>query len=175
MSLIKSKQERIRFFKFAFVGITGAIVDFGILNLFSLVLNFPLVLAQAISFVCAVLNNFLWNRYWTYPDSRSKAVSKQVLQFFIINIIGIAIRTPLIPWLDQIIGQMLSRLDLNLPVSNTVISQNLALAIAILIVLFWNYFANRYWTYNDVSIEEKTSNIERYQSPVNDVENREKL
>ena len=27
---------------------------------------------------------------------------------------------------------------------------NLALAAAVIIVLFWNFFANRYWTYADV-------------------------
>jgi len=31
-----------------------------------------------------------------------------------------------------------------------VISQNLALAISIIIVSFWNFFANRYWTYGNV-------------------------
>jgi putative flippase GtrA len=27
---------------------------------------------------------------------------------------------------------------------------NLTLAVAILVVMMWNFFANRYWTYNDV-------------------------
>jgi putative flippase GtrA len=27
---------------------------------------------------------------------------------------------------------------------------NGALAIAVLVVMMWNYFVNRYWTYNDV-------------------------
>jgi putative flippase GtrA len=31
-----------------------------------------------------------------------------------------------------------------------VMGENLTLAIAVLIVLFWNFFVNRYWTYNDV-------------------------
>jgi putative flippase GtrA len=32
----------------------------------------------------------------------------------------------------------------------TVIGHNAALAVAIGIVMLWNYFANRYWTYNDI-------------------------
>jgi putative flippase GtrA len=31
-----------------------------------------------------------------------------------------------------------------------VMGENLTLAIAVLIVLFWNFFVNRYWTYSDV-------------------------
>ncbi len=153
MSLFTSKKERIRFLKFAFVGVTGTIVDFGIMNLMSLVFGLPLVWAQAISFTIAVINNFLWNQFWTYPDSRSKAAHHQLIQFFMINLVGIAIRTPLIPWLDKIILNMLNNMQLNLPLTNSVISQNLALAIVIGVVMLWNYFANRYWTYSDVPVE----------------------
>jgi putative flippase GtrA len=153
MSIFSSKQERIRFLKFAFVGVTGTVVDFGIMNLMRLVFNVPLVWAQAISFTLAVFNNFLWNRYWTYPDSRSKAAHHQLIQFFLINLVGIAVRTPLIPWLNKLILNSLERFDFNLPLSNIVISQNLALAIVIAIVMLWNFFANRYWTYSDVPVE----------------------
>ena len=151
MSFISNKQERIRFLKFSFVGLTGTIVDFGFMNLLSLVFHLPLVWAQGLSFGLAVLNNFLWNRYWTYPDSRSKAIPKQLIQFVIINIIGILIRIPLVPWLDRQLFNMLQNMNLILPLPNNIISQNLALATAILIIIFWNFFANRYWTYGDVS------------------------
>jgi len=150
MNFIKEKQERNRFLKFAVVGLTGAVVDFGILNLLRLAFDMPLIAAQAISFICAVINNFIWNRFWTYPDSRTKQITKQLVQFFIINTIGILIRTPLITWLDQKILSLLDRDSFVFPISDMVISQNLALAIAILIILLWNFFANRYWTYNDI-------------------------
>lgn len=158
MSVFTSKKERVRFLKFAFVGVTGTIVDFGIMNLMSLVFGLPLVWAQAISFTIAVFNNFLWNRFWTYPDSRSKAAHHQLLQFILINVVGIAIRTPLIPWLDKIILNLLKGMALNLPITNDVISQNLALAIVVGIVMLWNYFANRYWTYSDVPVETEIQN-----------------
>jgi len=158
MSLIRNKQERIRFLRFSFVGITGAIVDFGVMNLLRLVFTMPLVWAQAISFVCAVINNFLWNRYWTYPESRTKSAPKQLIQFFIINIIGIIIRTPSVTWLDKKIFNLLSKTTISLPFENFVISQNLALAISIFIIIFWNFFANRYWTYSNVPSESKIEN-----------------
>ncbi len=162
MSLITSKQERIRFLKFAFVGVTGTVVDFGILNLLRLVFKIPLVWAQAISFTIAVVNNFLWNRFWTYPDSRSKKTSHQLIQFFIINAIGIIIRTLLIPWLDQMILILLENFDINLQIENYILSQNIALAVCIGIIMLWNYYANRYWTYNDVQIDESPSGSENH-------------
>jgi putative flippase GtrA len=152
MSLIADKKERIRFLKFSFVGITGTFVDFGVMNLMSLVFHLPLLWAQAISFTIAVVNNFLWNRYWTYPDSRSKRAPQQLIQFVLINLVGILVRTPLISWLNNIILNALNNAAIRLPVKDFVISQNAALAVSILIILFWNFFANRYWTYGDVPI-----------------------
>ena len=152
MSLIADKKERIRFLKFSFVGITGTIVDFGVMNLMSLVFHLPLLWAQAISFTIAVVNNFLWNRYWTYPDSRSKRAPQQLIQFVLINLVGILVRTPLISWLNNIILHALNSAAIRLPVKDFVISQNAALAVSIFIILFWNFFANRYWTYGDVPI-----------------------
>ncbi len=155
MSLINSRKERIRFLKFSFVGVTGTIVDFGIMNLMRLVFNLPLVWSQGISFSCAVINNFIWNRYWTYPESRKKDAPKQLIQFSLISLIGLVIRTPLVPWLDKIILNFLNSLNLSLPIQNFVVSQNLALAISIGIVTLWNYFANRYWTFNNISSSDK--------------------
>ena len=153
MSVLTSKQERVRFLKFLFVGITGAVVDFGIMNLMRIVVGLSLVWSQAISFSVAVINNFLWNRYWTYPDSRSKAPYRQLIQFFLINLVGILVRTPLVTWFDKLILNFLDKSSYSLPLENYIISQNLALTGAIGIILLWNFFANRYWTYSDVPKE----------------------
>jgi len=158
MNFITNKQERIRFLKFAFVGVTGTIVDFGLMNLLRLAFDIPLIWAQAISFTVAVFNNFLWNRFWTYPDSRSKAAHRQLIQFILINVVGIAVRTPLITWLDKVILGMLDRSTLSLPLENFVISQNLALALSVGVIMLWNFFANRYWTYSDVPVGAGTRN-----------------
>ena len=157
MSLLNSKRERIRFLKFAFVGVTGTIVDFGVMNLMRIVVGLPLVWSQAISFSVAVINNFLWNRYWTYPDSRSKAPYRQLLQFVLINLVGIIVRTSLVTWFDKLILNFLDKSNFTLPLENYIISQNVALTGAIAIVLLWNFFANRYWTYSDVPKENAPS------------------
>ncbi len=70
-------------------------------------------------------------------------------QFGLINIGGLLIRTPIIAGLENPIGMLAGKLGI--PVEPAVIvGHNAALAIAIGIVMLWNYFANRYWTYNDI-------------------------
>lgn len=148
--LLNNKKERIRFYKFLAVGIISSIVDFGLMNIFTLIFNLPLVSAQAISFIIAVINSFLWNHYWTYPESRTKSPIQKFLQFVVVNIIGIGIRTLSIPWFDKIIFRFLTNKNIDLLLSNQVVSQNLSLAIAVVIVMMWNFFINRIWTFNDI-------------------------
>lgn len=150
--IITNPQERTRFLRFAVVGTIGAVVDFGIMNLLTLFAMMAFIPASVISFTAAVISNFLWNRYWTYPDSRSKAISSQVIQFVVISVVGLAIRVPLLHWLESTLIDSFGKL---LPkgffLSARFMGHNIALGIAVLVVMMWNFFANRYWTYNDVS------------------------
>ena len=149
--LLHNERERIRFLRFAVVGIIGAVVDFGVMNLLVNLLSFQLVLAGTISFIAAILSNFTWNRYWTYPDSRSKPISHQLIEFLIVNILGLAIRIPVLTFLEPVMFRMVSWLPFSVPFFEPkFISDNITLAIAVVIVMFWNFFVNRYWTYSDV-------------------------
>ena len=151
-SVLSNPRERTRFLRFAAVGIIGAVVDFGTFNLLSSVVGLSAVVASVFSFMAAIISNFTWNRYWTYPDSRTKPIGHQLLQFTVVSLIGLAIRTPLIAVLAPLLTALFERLSF-LPigfVTAQLLGENLALAIAVIVVMFWNFFINRYWTYSDV-------------------------
>ncbi len=167
-------KEAERFLKFAVVGAIGFVVDFGIFNLLVgpfhelLAIGEPLndflvsvgfsparaaslapTFAGTISFIAAIISNFLWNRYWTYPDSRSKSTRRQFGMFFLVSVAGILIRVPIITFLHEPLSRLFSLIPaLNLYAVR--LGENAALAVAVVVVMFWNFFANRYWTYNDV-------------------------
>ncbi len=149
-SFLNNKKERTRFLKFVAVGVIGAIVDFGIMNLLTQKAGISLVWAGTISFISAIISNFIWNRYWTYPDSRSKSVKRQLSEFFIVNTIGVGIRTPIFAWLKDPLPNLFTDLPAWVPFDAEFLGYNMALAIAVGVVLFWNFFVNRYWTYADV-------------------------
>ena len=79
----KSKEVE-RFLKFAIVGGFGAVVDFATLNILQLTILPPsganeglhVALATGVAFTVAVISNFIWNRYWTFPDSRSRSIRR---------------------------------------------------------------------------------------------------
>ena len=164
--IISDPQERNRFLRFAVVGVVGAVVDFGIFNLLVGLVGIRALVASIISFLAAVISNFIWNRFWTYPDSRSKPIRHQLVQFGIVSMLGLAIRTGLFAWLEPLVillaGKGLAKIGLTL--SPVTIGHNLTLAICVGIVMMWNFYANRFWTYSDVS-----NNPENAKKPVSDL------
>jgi putative flippase GtrA len=90
-----------------------------------------------VSVSVAILSNFTWNRFWTYPESRTRKKRKQLPQFVLINIVGLLINNLIVVGLDALL----------VPHIGEPWSYNLAKAVAIGVVLFWNFGINRLWTY----------------------------
>jgi len=132
------------------VGVIGAVIDFGVMNLLTQLFNMPLVAAGTISFVCAVISNFIWNRYWTYPDSRSRPIASQLTMFFVVNTPGAMIRIPILHFTEAPLFNILNTAQRVSFLSPEFLAKNLTLALAVGIVMLWNFFVNRYWTYNDI-------------------------
>jgi putative flippase GtrA len=154
-------KEAERFAKFLVVGTIGFIIDFGTLTFLVEVVDLPgivsensqfsetvgLIIANTISFTLAVLSNFTLNRYWTYPESRGKRKRVQLPQFTVVSVIGLilnntilALTTPLFGWLIDTTPFLRGSIDGYIP----------AKILATVVVLFWNFFINRYWTYSNV-------------------------
>lgn len=149
-TILTNPRERTRFLRFMMVGVVGTVVDFGVSNLLIHTMAFSLVLAGTISFIAAVFSNFTLNRYWTYPDSRSKPIHHQLAQFSLVSIVGLGIRVVILAVIEPILYPIILKTPTLIPISPKVIADNLTLALAIAIVTLWNFFANRYWTYSDV-------------------------
>jgi putative flippase GtrA len=145
-----NRTELERFIKFMVVGAVGAAVDFGVFNLLNEVFGLLPEISGTVSFVTAICSNFAWNRCWTYPDSRTKPIRRQFIQFFVVNALGILIRLPIIALLRSPFGRFAGNLLALQPEQAQTLGNNIALALAVLFVMFWNYFANRFWTYSDV-------------------------
>lgn len=157
----KSKEIE-RFLRFAVVGVIGAIVDFGVLNILQLTILHPygpneslnVKLATGLAFSTAVTSNFIWNRYWTYPDSRSRHIGLQLVQFFFINAVGLGFRLIFVSSTYAMFGEFAHEILGDARLHGKAINQlgtNVAQGFSMVVVMFWNFFANRYWTYGDVN------------------------
>lgn len=140
------EREAERFFKFLIVGTIGFGVDFGLLTFLVEVIGLEPVVANTFSFSAAVVSNFTLNRYWTYPDSRSKRRRIQLLQFGMVSIIGLAINNLILFLLQHPFDALLRTVHAPPGLGGYIPAK----MVATVVVLFWNFFINRFWTYNDV-------------------------
>jgi putative flippase GtrA len=150
MMILNDARERTRFIRFAIVGSIGFSVDFLTFNLFRSGLGISAEVSSIFSFLVAVASNFIWNRYWTYPDSRSKPIIGQLVQFIIVNVAGLGIRTIVFILIKKPLVNLFEILPISLPLKAYIIGENLSLVIVVIIIMFWNFFINRYWTYGDI-------------------------
>ena len=142
MMLVSNRPaEFTRFLKFATVGGIGALVDFGVLNLLVLGFDIPKEYANIVSVSCAIVSNFTWNRLWTYPESRERPLHTQFGQFALVNLVGLGINQVVFLVTDAMIFG---------PLFPHPLDYNVAKATAILVVLFWNFFVNRRFTYKGI-------------------------
>ncbi len=138
----RKRKELKRFIKFGVVGAIGSVIDFGVLNILIFMVGWSSpqgkILANITSTSLAILSNFVWNRLWTFPESRQRNRTTQLVQFTIVNLIGLVINTGIFFVTDHYFYE--NYFSVNVAVQ-------LAKATAIGIILFWNFGANRLWTY----------------------------
>jgi putative flippase GtrA len=147
----RNRKEAKRFLKFMFVGALGAVVDFGTLNLLTHVFDVLVTVAGVISFALAVTHNFLWNRYWTYPESRNSPLLPQYVQFVVINATALLIRIPILALVPNPLINLLTSTGVASDAAKLV-GNNSALALAVGIAMFWNFFVNRFVTYRHIKV-----------------------
>ena len=139
LSIVPQNKEATRFVRFLTVGAVGTVLDFSILTLLKLA-GLPTLFANSISFTAGLLNNFTWNRLWTFGDSVKADWRRQLAQFTLVSLVGLALNNLIVLSLEGIFGAMLGSSQwAYLP----------AKVIATGVVVFWNYFANRTWTFKN--------------------------
>ena len=122
-----------RFVRFAAVGLSGVIVDMGLLYVLSdpTMLAWGLTRSKLIAAEMAILNNFFWNDRWTFRDLSAKqrgmkARLRRFYKFQLVCLAGVAINATLLNLQFNLLG-------MNRYVAN---------AVAIAAVTAWNFWLN---------------------------------
>lgn len=118
------------FLKYCIVGVTGTFIDLASLYVFVEYFLIPVIPATVISFLLAVTNNFIFNKIWTFK-SKSRNYRKLFIKFLIVSIVGLGLTITSMHVMVNLIG----------------IWYMFAKAITSLIVLTWNFLANKVWTF----------------------------
>ncbi|MFV8376351.1 GtrA family protein [Flavobacterium sp. LB1P62] len=120
----------IIFIKFGLVGFTGLAIDFCITWFCKEQLRLNKYVANSLGFSFAVVNNYILNKYFTFHNNDSHVVS-QFFSFLLISIIGFILNTILLYLLQK----------------NTKINFYICKVIVTIIVVVWNFSANKLYTF----------------------------
>jgi dolichol-phosphate mannosyltransferase len=130
-----------RFFRFGVVGFSGVFVNMAVFYLLRTVLGLGLTRSTILSAEVAIINNFLWNDFWTFGDvSRRQPGKRQrikrLIKFNIICLAGLIINVLIVNFLYYL-----------------KVNEYIALLIAIAIVIVWNFWVNLKlsWRVTDVN------------------------
>lgn len=130
-----------RFFRFGLVGFSGVFVDLGVFYLLRSQ-NLGLTSSAAISGELAIINNFLWNDFWTFADIASRQPGKRqrlrrLVKFNIICLGGLVLNVLIVNFFFNILG----------------INEYVAKLIAIAAVTLWNFWLNLKLSWRVTDIE----------------------
>lgn len=101
-----------QFIKCSLVGAINTAIDMGVfaaLVHFTEIFEGPTIKTFiTISFSCAVLNSFIWNKYWTFrsKSKNNKELLKQVILFIIIALVGWRIKIYTAGYVINTVGPM---------------------------------------------------------------------
>ena len=153
----EKRLEIVRFSKFLVVGTIGTVIDFGLFNLFHNVLGLHAVLSNTLSITASVVNNYTWSRYWVYPETKHQQGGRKFAQFVVVSLIAWALNTGILWSTDHwllggagLFAAPVASVATAIGMEHGVLSSNGAKVVATGIVLFWNFFVNRFWTFKDV-------------------------
>ena len=122
-----------RFVRFGVVGLSGVVVDMGVLFLLSdpSMLGWGLTRSKLIAAELAIINNFIWNDSWTFGDiaSHQRGFRHRLQRFAKFQLICLG-------------GLVLNTVLLNLQFNLLGMNRYLANAVAIGIVTGWNFWLN---------------------------------
>lgn len=134
-----------QFGKFLAVGVTNTLIDLGVLNF----LIFATTIASGvfysifnvISFTIAVINSFIWNKYWTFKENGKKKTKKEFIQFLIVSLIGLVINVGIASLIVNLIGPKLGLSD--------EIWANIGKLSAIFFSMVWNFVGYKFIVFKE--------------------------
>jgi dolichol-phosphate mannosyltransferase len=133
-SLMRRKGELCRLLKFISVGLSGVVVNEGVLWLLTEFARIPYYISSLVGIEASIISNFVLNYFFTFADRRTGKTGSfitRLLKFNVTCVAGAAIQYGLLLLFTSVF-------DVNYLVSNV---------IGIIIAFVWNYTLSLVWTW----------------------------
>ena len=121
----------VQLLQFGLVGASGYIVNLAVFALVNGPLSVHYIAAAILAFCVAVLNNFWWNRHWTF-DAKHGHAGFQAARFFTVSLLALIVN---LIALKLLVGGGMGELP--------------AQAISVAIAMPFNFIGNKLWTFDE--------------------------
>ncbi|MGA6948390.1 MAG: GtrA family protein [Solirubrobacterales bacterium] len=121
----------IQLLQFGLVGASGYIVNLAVFALVNGPLSVHYIVAAILAFCVAVMNNFWWNRHWTF-DAKHGHAGFQAARFFTVSVLALIVN---LIALKLLVGGGMGELP--------------AQAISVAIAMPFNFIGNKLWTFDE--------------------------
>jgi dolichol-phosphate mannosyltransferase len=121
----------IQLFQFGLVGASGYIVNLAVFAVLNGPLGVHYIAAAILAFCVAVMNNFWWNRHWTF-DAKQGHAGFQAARFFTVSVGALVVN---LIALKLLVGGGMAELP--------------AQAISVALAMPFNFIGNKLWTFDD--------------------------
>lgn len=123
-----------RFIRFCVVGMSGVVVNMGILWFLTDIIGMFYLVSSVVAVECAILSNFTWNELWTFRDRRQPGFLSLLMRIGKFNVVsagGLVINISILGALTGLLG----------------VYYLLANLFGIAGALLWNFGMNTKWTW----------------------------
>ncbi len=126
--------------KFGLVGVLNTVIDAGILNILIFATGFykglELAVLNGVSVVIAVVNSYVWNKYWVFEGRGGGRETTQFLEFIVVSVLAAVLSSSIIGFMTAYIA----------PPFGLSAEQwaNAAKAVAIVFSFVWNFLGYKF-------------------------------
>ena len=83
------KSDVMQMVKFGTIGAFNTLFDYGMFYLFFAVCNLDKNIAQIFATGLAMVNSYIFNRYWTF-ERRGRVQAREILRFLTVNVVALS-------------------------------------------------------------------------------------
>jgi putative flippase GtrA len=121
----------VQLLQFGLVGASGYVVNLAVFAVLNGPLGLHYIAAAILAFCVAVMNNFWWNRHWTF-DAQHGHAGFQAARFFTVSVAALVVN---LVALKLLVGGGMAELP--------------AQAISVAIAMPFNFIGNKLWTFDE--------------------------
>lgn len=129
--------------KFGLIGVTNTVIDLGLFNLFIYFSHvsdgYMVSVFKSFSVLAAIINSFIWNKYWSFAKKDTANVGEEFTHFLAISLIGLLMNVGITSFVVNVLSAPTTITDKAWA--------NIGALLATIFVLTWNFIGYKFFVF----------------------------